>query len=149
LQSGATPLLIASACGHLEVVRELLSRGAAVGAAAGGGATPLFAASGMGHLGVVRELLAHGAAVDDANAALATPLHAACFAGSLEVARELLARGAVVDTAVPVRELIARGARLGVREGDLHASIRQLLRGYHQNAALNKAAWGGGRPVGR
>jgi ankyrin repeat protein len=45
----------------LEVVRELLGRGATVGAADNEGETPLYAASCQGHLEVVRELLARGA----------------------------------------------------------------------------------------
>ena len=47
----------------MEVVRELLARGAAVNAATNGGATPLFLAIQKGHFEVVRELLARGAAV--------------------------------------------------------------------------------------
>ncbi len=55
---GWTPLLIASHNNHLEVVRELLARGAVVDAAMNDGATPLFVASQNNHLEVVRELLA-------------------------------------------------------------------------------------------
>jgi hypothetical protein len=85
----------------------------------------VFAAAALfDRAALVADIVKAGGNVNGADNAGATPLHAACFAGSLEGARELLARGAVVDTAVPVRELIARGARLGVREGDLHASIR-------------------------
>jgi ankyrin repeat protein len=45
----------------LEVVRELLSRGAAMAAARIDGWTPLRIASEKGHLEVVYELLARGA----------------------------------------------------------------------------------------
>jgi len=45
----------------LEVVRELLARGAAVDTAMNGGLTPLHFASYEGYLEVVRELLARGA----------------------------------------------------------------------------------------
>jgi ankyrin repeat protein len=56
-----TPLFGASECGHLEVVRELLAYGAAVGTSSIDGSTPLHLASAVGHLEVVRELLARGA----------------------------------------------------------------------------------------
>jgi len=94
---GATPLLIASGNGQLELVRELLSQGAAVDAALRDGATPLFIASEGGHLEVVRELLARGAAVDAAKKSGVTPLSIARQKGHLDVVRELLVRGAVAD----------------------------------------------------
>ena len=56
----------ASGAGSLEVVRELLARGAAVGAADDNGTAPLHYASAAGHLEVVRELLARGAMVNAA-----------------------------------------------------------------------------------
>jgi hypothetical protein len=56
-----TPLSLASAYGHVEVVRALLARGAAVDAADSDGATPLVIASEHGHFEVARELLARGA----------------------------------------------------------------------------------------
>jgi ankyrin repeat protein len=58
---GNTPLLIASLEGHLEVVRELLARGAAVDATRNDGWTPLLIATALGRLELVRELLARGA----------------------------------------------------------------------------------------
>ena len=45
MDDGWTPLLVASWADHLEVVWELLARGAAVDAALNNGATPLFIAS--------------------------------------------------------------------------------------------------------
>ena len=110
---GATTLFIAIEKGHLEVVRELLARGAAVDAQTLVGATPLFIASERGHLEVVIELLARGAAVDSflkpsvAYGVMgmgkepwtvgATPLYAASPFGYVRVVRALLLRGAAVD----------------------------------------------------
>ena len=54
---GATPLLIAAAKGHLDVVRELVGAGPGVDVAEDTGATPLYVAAQEGHLDVVRELV--------------------------------------------------------------------------------------------
>ena len=55
-ENGATPLLIASENGHVEVVRVLVEAGASVDQADKDGATPLSRASANGHDEVVREL---------------------------------------------------------------------------------------------
>ncbi|KFO28822.1 protein fem-1 homolog A [Fukomys damarensis] len=97
--TGGTPLLIASRCGHLDVVEFLVDRcGASV--EAGGsvhfdgetieGAPPLWAASAAGHLDVVRSLLRRGASVNRTTRTNSTPLRAACFDGHLEVVRYLV-----------------------------------------------------------
>jgi ankyrin repeat protein len=90
---GATPLFIASEKGHLEVVNELLSRGAAVdsilmvsaSAPHFVGSTPLYAASHFGHAGVVRALLLRGAAVSHASSSGDTPLSRALAENRAEV----------------------------------------------------------------
>ena len=131
-------LHIASEKGHLEVVRELLARGAAVDTAENDGATPLFIASEKGRLKVLRELLARGAAVDTARNDGVTPLYIASRDGHVEVVRELLARGAAVNAArndgwtsllsaclnnhlEVVRELLAHGASPSLAAGNVTA----------------------------
>ena len=59
--NGATPLRGACFFGHVDVVRELLYRGANLKAANNFGATPLTHASSRGDVEVVRALLAAGA----------------------------------------------------------------------------------------
>ena len=64
-EDGATPLALASAGGHLKIVRQLLSAGAAVRPPRGldGGAcfnSPMAAAAQHGHVDVLRALLEHG-----------------------------------------------------------------------------------------
>ena len=54
-------MFIASQEGNLDVVRELLARGAVINAAFDNGATPLIQASYNGHTEIVRALLAAGA----------------------------------------------------------------------------------------
>jgi ankyrin repeat protein len=94
MDDGIRSLLIASQKGHLDVVRELLARGANIEAADNIGATSLFAASQVGYLDVVRELLARGAVVDAAFDTGATPLIQASWSGHTEVVRALLDAGA-------------------------------------------------------
>ena len=56
-----TPLMRASAIGHVEIVRELIEEGADVNQRGPRGATALMFAAGGGHLEVVKELVAYGA----------------------------------------------------------------------------------------
>jgi len=58
---GATLLILSATCGHIEVVRSLLRRGADVNLPNRNGWTPLMAAVAKGHEAVVELLLAHGA----------------------------------------------------------------------------------------
>ena len=84
----------ASQQGHLDVVRELLARGADANARSNGGFTALHQASWKGHAEVVRELLARGAAVNARANNGRTPLISACGAGHLAAATLLLDAGA-------------------------------------------------------
>ena len=86
-------LFSASSEGYLEVVRELLARGAEVYLEDTDGCTPLFCDSDNGQLEIVRELL-RGDLRWTQRATTATRLWAiARERGHLEVVRELLAHG--------------------------------------------------------
>ena len=85
---------MASQQGHLDVVRELLARGADVNARRNAGATALHHASWKGHAEVVRELLSRGAAVNARASNGRTPLINACDKGQLAAATLLLDAGA-------------------------------------------------------
>ena len=75
----------------MEVVRELLARGAAVDAARNDGWTPLLIASWAGHLEVVRELLSRGASPGAVANNGATALSRATANGHVAVANLLRA----------------------------------------------------------
>ena len=85
------PLWMASAMGHVEVVRALLPTGASVDLLGDGGSPPLHCASCSGHVEAVRALLSAGASVDLVRACDGTsPLFIACQAGHQDVILELL-----------------------------------------------------------
>ena len=86
---GATPLILASQAGHLEVVRLLCEAGADKDRADNSGDTVLMYASSSGHLEVVRLLCEAGADKDKANQDGDTALLYASSMGHLEVVRLL------------------------------------------------------------
>ena len=67
-------LNVAAACGHLEMVRELLKRGASVDLQDSLGSTALMNAAGYGRLSVVFVLLQHSANTDLQNIRCQTAL---------------------------------------------------------------------------
>jgi uncharacterized protein len=91
ISDGYTPLMLASMKGHVEVVRCLLDKGAAMNEGEGDGQTALYKACSEGHLPVVRLLVERGAdpsIVDNVKAW--TPLIIASIQGHVEVVRSLL-----------------------------------------------------------
>ena len=122
---GVTSLHTARLVNHLEVVRELLSRGAVVDAKSVANCTPLLFASYSGHLEVVQELLARGAAVNAASDVGYSALHYASTNDHLEVARELLARGAAVNAETSSGHT---PLYLATTPGCHHPTIANLLR---------------------
>ncbi|KAF0725556.1 hypothetical protein Ae201684_015998 [Aphanomyces euteiches] len=95
---GLTPLHLASLNGHLDIVQELLARGASVNAANNVMQEMVerhcILLRGTDILDVVQELLARGASADVANNFGMTALHRASKEGELEILKVLLDAGA-------------------------------------------------------
>ena len=92
-----TPLIAAAFCGHTEVVRLLLARGADVHAVNSQGRSALVQAADQGHAEVVL-LLAHaGSTVDRPGLFGQTALHLAAWQGHRAVVQTLLACAARTD----------------------------------------------------
>jgi len=91
---GATLLTLAARAGELQVVRELLRRGADCDLPGRHGQTPLGAASASGRDLVVQDLLRAGARVNQPSAFGQGALHLAARGGHLKAMRQLLQAGA-------------------------------------------------------
>ena len=98
--AGDRALSLASALGHIDLVRLLLSKGAAMRARAPKGAShedsPLCKAAAHGHLPIVLELLDKGASIRQTDEANWQPLRCAAFYGHADIVDALLKRGASV-----------------------------------------------------
>ncbi|KXZ42426.1 hypothetical protein GPECTOR_147g10 [Gonium pectorale] len=127
--------------GHLEVVKELLAKGANVNAATEFGWTPLRAAASKGHLKLVKELLAAGADVKSVEEKERAPLHDAAYKGHLEVVKELLAAGADVHA---VDEEVGTPLHVAASKGHLEV-VKELLAA--KGADVKAATWDLGTPL--
>lgn len=89
-KDGETGLILASRYGHLEVVQELIGRGAQLNIAGKRGLTALARAAENGHLDTVKELVANDAEVGlrDGNGRTVLFISACC--GQLDIFRELV-----------------------------------------------------------
>jgi uncharacterized protein len=94
---GDTPLMLAAAQGHTDIIVALLRKGADASLHNDQGETALHQAAHGGHLGVIEALLATGAHVDARDNGGSTPLMCATFGGHANVAMALLASGADIE----------------------------------------------------
>ena len=98
-ERGFTPLFMATAKGHLEIVKFLLASKADVGAAGENNVTPLLVASQYGFVEIIKLLLAAKADVNGADKYGGTSLFLASMNGHAETVRLLLASKADVNAA--------------------------------------------------
>mmetsp|Transcript_10910 Transcript_10910/g.29940 ORF Transcript_10910/g.29940 Transcript_10910/m.29940 type:complete len:234 (-) Transcript_10910:637-1338(-) len=121
MEGGYTPLLIATANGHLQVIQALLTRGASPNTPDVAGMSPLFVASYMGRSDIVKELIDHGASIDQQNKEGWTPLAAACHRQKMGVIQQLILSGSSVD-AIPSGSWEKRLAKKVKKEVELQHS---------------------------
>ncbi|KAF1328562.1 Serine/threonine protein kinase, partial [Globisporangium splendens] len=91
--SGSTPLIVASACGQLQIVLALIARNASVPALNAAGESVLIVAGAAGHFDVVETLLEAGASPFIQGANGDTLLICAARCGNLEFIASLVDRG--------------------------------------------------------
>ncbi|XP_052001471.1 kinase D-interacting substrate of 220 kDa isoform X1 [Xyrauchen texanus] len=120
--NGQTPLMVASEQGSLEIVQELIKRGANINLDDIDCWTALISAAKEGHAGVVKELLENNANVEHRDMGGWSALMWAAYKGREEVARLLLQKGANPNitgqySVYPIIWAAGRG----------HAEIVQLL----------------------
>ncbi|XP_026196930.1 kinase D-interacting substrate of 220 kDa B isoform X4 [Anabas testudineus] len=96
--NGQTPLMLAAEQGSLEIVQELVRRGANVNLDDVDCWSALISAAKEGHLEVVRELLENSAYIEHRDMGGWTALTWACYKGRVEVAKLLLEQGANPNT---------------------------------------------------
>jgi Ankyrin repeats (3 copies)/Ankyrin repeats (many copies) len=92
-----TPMHVATAEGHTDILLLLLEHGADADGRNRSGQTPLYLASRNGTLEAGQCLLDRGADINAENSDGQTPLSGAVYEGHVEFARMLLKRGAKVD----------------------------------------------------
>jgi ankyrin repeat protein len=82
-----SPLHHACSMGHIDVVKELLEKGAYLNTANKYGNPPLLIACRGDHIDIIQLLLENGANVNTVGEYDYTPLHIACIKGHIEVVK--------------------------------------------------------------
>jgi ankyrin repeat protein len=93
-RDGHTPLIKAAKAGDVELVKDLLNRGAQLDAKSVKGKTALHYASANGHVEVVKQLISNGAEIDARDRDWHTPLMLAAIYGCNHTIQALLTAGA-------------------------------------------------------
>jgi ankyrin repeat protein len=143
--SVAESLISVAASGKVDVVKRLLSAGAAVDVQDYNGKTPLYKAASRGNVEVVKRLLSAGADVNIQNDYGWTPLHKAASGGSVEIVKLLLSAGADVkiqndygDT--PLHKAASRGNVEVVKRLLSAGAAVDVQNNYNGETPLHRAA---------
>ncbi len=88
-----TPLFYAAGYGHIDIVKELINRGAKVNMQSTSGWSPLHYAAIMGHREVAETLIVNNADINIKNKMGQTPLHWALWDSQFEICELLLNKG--------------------------------------------------------
>ena len=147
-------LISAATNGDISNVRELLVKGADVGATSNRGWTALHYAACNGHVDVAKVLIENGADVGAKSNFNETSLHKAALNGHVDVAKFLIEKGADVDAKSNFNEtslhkaafyghvevakvLIEKGADVGAKDKNNETAVEIAIKcGYHQIAEL-------------
>ncbi|KAL2867662.1 ankyrin repeat domain-containing protein [Aspergillus lucknowensis] len=121
---GATPLILASQYGNLEIIHLLMDHGASVTECMSQGETCLHRACTFGESKVVEVLVDYGADVNKKATLLGAPLLVAAEKGHAEILRVLLAHGAKVN---PMRARYSGLAALHYAAQGGHVECVRLL----------------------
>ena len=140
----ATPLIVSSTNGNLEIVKLLLSYNANVNSTKDDGATALYVASQENHLDVVDLLLESDADVNCSQNEGATPLYIASYAGHHSIVKSLIKHKANIDKAMndgatPLYISCQQGHR-DIAQTLLYSGAKNL-RGINNQTILHVASW--------
>jgi ankyrin repeat protein len=120
---GHTPLIDAAKQGDVEQVKDLMRRGADVGARSEKGKTALHYAAANGHVEVVKFLLTNGAEVDARDRDWHTPLMLAAIYGCNHTVQALISAGADVHA-----RTLAGNSAMVYAENNQHPLTLALLK---------------------
>lgn len=95
---GRTPLMVAAAQGHINVVNRLIALTAEINSRDNHGINPLGLAAAQGHLEVVNRLAELGVDINSQNNRGTTPLMAAAAYGRINIINRLIELGAEINT---------------------------------------------------
>ncbi len=143
-EAGDTPLTLAIRAGQIELMRDMLRKGADIEQAGAGGYTPLALAAVSGQELLLKDLLRQGARTDRFSRHGQLPLHLACLTGKTRAVQALLDAGA--DPAAynrAGRHALAEAATNGqtaVMALLLARGVPIELRDQHKLTALHAAA---------
>ena len=138
--SQRTPLHLAALRGHINVVRLLLGKSAAIEATDGTRKTPLHLAAWEGQIDVVQVLLEWNAEIERTDERGCAPLHVAAEEGHIDVVQLLLEMNAKIET----RDK-GRYAPLHVAAKGGHRDVVQLL--LEKNAQIETTDGTGKTPL--